>query len=195
MKIFNASLDKFQIQCNSLVFQFNPRSYGVMGKDNKNIPDELVPFIVNQFKDRGVFAVSPSMSKDELKEAHRTALLSYLGGCLKERVTNYTSQEDEFRKKGVTFRRHPRFEEALRWEQEIRELLEMERPIEEELSFLDVERRKKLGFDKASIQEFKGDDLFADFENVQVVQPGEEEPKSKIRRSKSFKEIDVAELG
>lgn len=190
MKMFNASLEAFKVQCNSIVFRFNPRSF-------TRVPDELWPFLYAQFKDRGVFAVMPSMSKQEVKEAHRQALLSYLSGHLRERIANYTSQEDEFRKKGITFKRHPRFEEALRWEIEIREMLEMERPIETELSFLDAERRKALGFDKASIQTAGGDNLFEGFDEVEIAEAspeGFEEPK-KRGRPKSFKEVEIPEVG
>ncbi len=191
MKAFNASLDSFKVQCNSVVFKFTARGAII-------VPDELAPFIYNQFKERGVFLIRPSMTREEVKEAHRQALLEYLSGTLEERIRNYTSREDEDRKRGITIQRHPKFEEALRWKAEIIELLEMERPIEVELSFLDAERRKKLGFGKESIQEVKGDDLFADFESIEILEPSEdgfEEPSKKRGRPKTFKELDLQDLG
>lgn len=197
MKMFNASLEKYKVQCNSIVFRFEPRSFTV-------VPDELWPFLYTQLKDCGVFAVKPSMAKEQVKEEHRTALLAYLSGRLAERIVNYTSQEDEFRKKGITFKRHARFDEALRWEQEIRQILEMERPIEVELSFLNEERRKQLGFDKASIQMVEGDDLFEDFDNVEIAkasgagfqsESSDDDAPKKRGRPKTFKGLEAPELG
>jgi len=191
MKMYNASLDSFQIQCDSVVYQFRPRQF-------TNVSDALWPLIYNQYKDRGIFAVPPSMTVEEKKKAHREALLQYLGTTLRERIVNYNSQEDDFRKRGVTFKRHLKHEEALRWDEEIRAMLEMEAPIDERLSFISAEKRSELGITDKRIQEFQGADLFEGFENMQIVEAGDDMPPpekvGKKGKLKSFKDASFDDM-
>lgn len=152
-KMFNTSLEDFSIQCDSKFFQFNKRS-------STMVDDHLVEFVYAQTKDRGVFPVYSSMTKDEIKKGARKALLCYLDATLRQRIRNYIAQQDDFKKKGITWSDDPRLTRAIRWEKEIVAMLEMEAPINEELSFLDAERRKSLGIDDSRIQSFEGEALF-----------------------------------
>lgn len=166
VKMFNVSLEDFKIQCDSKVFVFKKRSATL-------VDDYLVQFVHEQTKDRGVFPIYLSMDKAAIKKAARTAMLLYLSGTIQQRIRNYASQHDDFRKKGVTFANSPHYERALRWEKEIIAMLEIEAPIHEELSFLDTERREALGIDDKRVQQFSGEDLFdADelvFENTETL--------------------------
>lgn len=135
MRLYNASLEKFKIQCNSFVLVFRPKEF-------TNCPDDIVNFAYEQVKDRGVFIVPPDVTEDsdEFKKRKRQALLSYLGITLRERIVNYYAMQDDFKRKGVTLQPDVQFSRALRWEKELRQLLENEAPIEEELSFLEAKR-------------------------------------------------------
>lgn len=131
--MFNASLEKFKIQCDSKVFVFNPR-------ESTEVPDypmELVGFVYAQTKDRGVFPIYPNMSEADIKKAERQALINYRSGFLNERIVNYIAQQDEFKKNGITLSEDPRFKRAKRWSEEILKKLELEAPLEQELSFLE----------------------------------------------------------
>ena len=82
--------------------------------------------------------------RDLIEEAFdaekRKALLAYLGITLRERIVNFYAYQDDLRKKGATITADPRFDRALRWEKELRQVLSAEAPIEEELSFLETKR-------------------------------------------------------
>lgn len=145
VKMVNASLDSFKLQCNSKVFKFEPRS-------SVKVPLDLVDFMMNQLRDKGVFPVYPTMTAEQVKSAERSALISYLNGALRERIINYYSQQDDYKKRGVTLQDDPRFKRALRWDKEIRAKLELESPIEEELSFLNADQRKSIGINDDNIK-------------------------------------------
>lgn len=136
-RMFNASLEKVRTQCNSIGFTFKPRSF-------TKVNFELVPFLLEQVKNKGIFLVpddieegSPAFAKRE-----REALLNYLGITLRERIINYMAMQDDYRRKGVELLPDKRFKRAVRWEEELRKELEAFAPIEEELSFLDLKRIK-----------------------------------------------------
>ena len=186
MKLYNASLESFKLQCDSKVFRFHPRSF-------TEVPDDLANLVYEMKKDWGVFIVYPGMSKEAKKQAVRTALLSYLGGALHERIKNYASQADEFRKKGITLEDNKHSKEAKRWDKEIREVLEMEAPIYEELSYLDAKRRKKLGIDAKNVKHveeniFDSDEILEANKIVGPKKIKKEEPKQE-----SFTELDLDE--
>lgn len=104
------------------------------------VPDNLAPFLYNQFNLRGLMMASARVGTAEFKKAHREALIKYLGIYLRERIVNFMAFEDEMRRKGARIIPDPRFERALRWEKELRELLNKDAPIEEELSFYESKR-------------------------------------------------------
>lgn len=134
-RMYTASLEKFKIQCNSIVFVFRPRTF-------TKIPNDLVPFILQQIANRGVFLVPDDVAEgsQEFNKRKREALLAYLGVWLRERIVNHLAQQDDFRRKGVTLLADARFERAIRWEKELRQELQSFAPIEEELSFLEEKR-------------------------------------------------------
>jgi hypothetical protein len=153
MKMFNTTLEKVEKQFNSVMYVFLP------GQET-DVPDNMLQFIEPAMKDLGVVAMRPEMSAEELKEAKRQGLIAYVKGALRERIVNFIRQEDEFKKNGVTLEREPRFQRALRWEKEIMALLKMEKPIEEELSFLTHDQRKEIGIDDARIEHFAVSGVF-----------------------------------
>lgn len=139
MKMFNASLEDFEKQFDSRVFVFKHAAYDENGKPTQGfieIPDHLIRFVEEALKDKGVFVVPPEMSDAQFEAAKRKALISYLNITLRERIVNFLSFEDDQRKKGASLISDPRFERAKRWTIELREALEQQAPIDEELSFL-----------------------------------------------------------
>lgn len=147
--ILNTTLEKVKWQCDGSVYIFEPRS-------ETKIPQPLAQFLNAQCGFKGLVALPPMYEKGDQswRMAERAGLLSYLSGALSERKRNYEAQMDEYKKRGVTLDESPRYKECIRWMKEIRHKLEMEAPIEEELSFLESEERKKLGIDGAKIINF-----------------------------------------
>jgi len=195
-KMFNVSLDRFRQQCDSLTFDFEPRSYVTMcGRPpTKEIPERIAPLLYELTKDQGVFIVHPGMEEKDIKAQERQALLRYLGGALHERIKNYISEEDDFKRKGVTLKRNKHFENALRYQKEIREMLEMEAPIEEELSFFDAERRKALGVDGRNIQHVASGLFDPDTVVVTDTQTEFEKSEPKKPAPTSFKDVSSGEI-
>ncbi len=60
MRMFNTSLEKFQIQCDSKVLFFTPRTSTV-------VPDHLVEHVYAQTKDMGVFPMRTEWTPEETK--------------------------------------------------------------------------------------------------------------------------------
>lgn len=135
MRMHNASLERIKTQCNSRVIIFEPRGF-------TEVPDSLVEYLYKDFKNKGVFPAPIEMPEEQFLAEKRKALLAYLGITLRERIANHAAYEDELRKRGATILEDPKFKRAKRWEKELREVLEQEAPIEEELSFLEAERTK-----------------------------------------------------
>lgn len=164
VKMFNTSLESYDIQCNSRVFKFYPRQ-------STMVPADLVYYIYEQMKYKGVFPILPNASEIERKKAYRDAMLTYLTGDLRERISNYLAEEDEQRKHGVTNPlRSRKLTQALNWKKEITVLLEIESPIEDQFSFLDADKRKELGTDGEHVKKYEGEDIFSEsaMQNVQV---------------------------
>lgn len=135
MRFYTASLEKFKIQCNSIVLVFRPRQF-------TQVPDDLANFVMEQVKYRGVFSVPSDIAEDspEFEKRKRDSLLQYLGITLRERIVNYYAMQDDYKRRGVTLLPDAAFQRALRWEKELREMLQSQAPIEEELSFLEAKR-------------------------------------------------------
>jgi len=116
-----------------VVLVFKPQSY-------TEVPDDLANFVEEGLNTRGVFKAPLGMSEEAFDAEKRKALLAYLGITLRERIVNFYAYQDDLRKKGATITADPRFDRALRWEKELRQVLSAEAPIEEELSFLETKR-------------------------------------------------------
>lgn len=196
IKMYNTSLESHDVQCNSKVFKFLPRSSTL-------VPADLVYFVYEQMKYRGIFPVLPNMSEDDKKKAYREAMITYLNGDLRERISNYLAEEDEQRKRGVTNPlRHHKLKQALNWQKEITALLEIEKPIEEQLSFMDQDKRKELGTDGEHVQKFEGESIFSAeaMQGMQVQVLNEQVAQEPARRGRpkkaadSFKDVDVGDI-
>lgn len=193
VKMFNTSLETYETQCNSKVFKFLPRQ-------STPVPADLVYYIYEQMKYKGVFPILPNASLEDKKKAYREAMLAYLGGDLRERISNYLAEEDEQRKRGVTNPlRHRRLNQALNWQKEITALLEIDSPIEEQLSFLDAAKRKELGITDENIQKFEdAEDIFSSVAmhgmSANVLERAPSDEKKSRKRVDTFKDADVSDL-
>lgn len=127
-KVYNASLEKYEIQIFSKMFVFNPRSY-------TEVPDTHSWPIAREHHTKGLIIVEDG---SDFKAKERQALISYLRR-LDERIRNYHSELDEFRRKGAHIEKKPEHLRAERWREEIIKRLEMTAPVVEELSFLNPE--------------------------------------------------------
>jgi len=147
-KMMNVTLENYKTQCDShpVVFPkmgtykeiINADTGAVLERIDLSVvevPDRLASMLAGQMLHKGVFLVPENPA--EFEEAKREALIRYVNGRLKTRITNYLMQKDEYEKKGSTFQYTDGFEEALRWDKEIRHVLNQQRPIRETGSFLD----------------------------------------------------------
>jgi len=147
-KMKNATLENYRTQCDSFVVVFpkrgtykeviNAETGAVLETIDLSIvevPDRLAPLLAEQMKSKGVFIVPNNPA--EFEEAERKALINYLNGRLRTRRNNYLLQKDEFERKGATFQFSEEFEEAIRWDREIRHILNQQRPIRDSGSFLE----------------------------------------------------------
>lgn len=142
MRFYNATLEKVKKQFDSRVFVFNAHGF-------TEIPEYLIPFVVEALKDKGIFKAPEEMSEAEFDEAERQALIAYKGITLRERNVNYLAYQDDMRKKGATLLPDPRHERCIRWDKELGEILSQKAPIEEELSFLEARRLKNTVLEEA----------------------------------------------
>lgn len=146
-KMMNVTLENYRTQCDSRVFKFpkmgtfkeviNADTGAVLERIDLSVvdvPDRLAPLLAEQMINKGVFLVPEN--PEDFPEAKRQALLRYLNGRLKSRISGFIMQKDEYERMGSTFQFKEEFEEAIRWDKEIRHVLNKERPIRESGSFL-----------------------------------------------------------
>jgi hypothetical protein len=148
MKMYNASLESFDVVCDARVFKFKPRDF-------TDVPDSLVESLYEQVKPWGVFPIRPSMTDEDIKQAKYSALKAYLNGALRTRLACYDMQKDHYARINVTLPPNREHNKALNWQKEIHKLLELESPIEVVPSFLDEETRKLVGTDLPNVAEVK----------------------------------------
>lgn len=129
--IFNASLEKWEIQVNTKVYTFLPREI-------TQVPEEVTPILEMEYAAKGIIAVYPG---DDFKAKERQALIAYLE-TINNRIQNYQSEFDEAKRRGVTMEAASAWTRAKRWKEEILTKLNMEAPLEEEKSFLAEEDMK-----------------------------------------------------
>lgn len=147
-KMMNVTLENYKTQCDSRVFIFpkmgtykeviNADTGAVLEKKDLSIvdvPERLAPLLAEQMMTKGVFLIPEN--PNEFEEAKRQALIRYVNGRLKTRITNFVMQKDEYERRGSTFQFSDEFEEAIRWDKEIRHVLNQQRPIRESGSFLE----------------------------------------------------------
>lgn len=144
---FNATLDTIKIQCDSCVFRFQPRG-------TAEIPFRLYQVFESQVRDKGVFAIYPYYTKDQIKQKELEALRHYKDqGDLKMRISNFFAYVDEMKKRGVTIEESPEMKRALRVRKELEAYLKEHKADETELSFFDEKKRKELGFSDGKFEQ------------------------------------------
>lgn len=162
--MMNATLEDYETQCISRHFSFPHREV-------VKVPDQYAKPLYQQLRSKGIFIIPDRAPLDDngnpkpgwnietaKKEAEFESLKQYKLGRLKSRINNYNLQKDEFKKRGVTLRDEdfPGYQEALRWDAEISELLNAHSPIKEYRSFKDLgpkqgsKEEAELGFETAS---------------------------------------------
>jgi len=184
MKFYNTSLETFDRMVDSRVFKFFPREY-------TEVPDQYVDMLYEQVKMWGCFPIRHGMTEEQIKKAKYDALKEYLNGALRIRIECYAMQKDQYNKMGITLQPDAREKRALRWREEIHRLLELESPIEEELSFLSSEDRKALGIDASNIKdvEDKLKDIPQDIFSVEKIRNAEVKRVGRPKKIESFDEI------
>lgn len=167
VKCFNATLEPVEWQCDGVFYMFQPRKIA-------EIPAHIASFLEVQCRRKGVVPLPHGIDQahPDFKGFERRALIAYLNGDLRERARNYQAEADEYKRKGVTLEEHRRFKEAMRWAKEIRHRLEMEAPIEEELSFLDKSDREKIGIKDDNVIDFSK--KFAGIDKAEVIETAED---------------------
>lgn len=184
VKMFNASLESYKRQFDSKPFRF-------LKNDYCEVPMDLVAHVYEAFKDFGVFPIFPEMTKEDIKSAHRNALLAYLKGKLAESIRAYQWKADQAKKEGVTLPTDSRFARVIKWKDELTAKLNSDSPIEEELSFNDF------GFEEAATAHAA---LFSPeaFSQAVVETPADREAAQvrRVGRPKkvSFENIDLGDV-
>lgn len=140
MRFFNCTLEQKDWQCDCFQFSFKPRSI-------LNVPERISWIAKDELKEYGIIPLD-GLDKNTFAEAERAALLDYLQNNIKRRIMNFDSYYEDLRRTGVTFEKNdPLYLKLLRWEKELSHKLNMERPIDVELSYLTKEEREKIGVD------------------------------------------------
>ena len=185
MLFFNTTLEKIKKMCCSKSFVFDPRSY-------TEVDDNLSDFMEVALKDWGVVKCQHGITESELKELKRQGLINYVKGILRVRINNYLSEKEDFKRRGVQLPDDVRLVRALRHEKEIYALLNMERPIEQELSYLTEEQRKNMGIDDGRIEYLAEQGVFnVEPDKVVVEDAAKEAAKHQKKKGglKSFSEL------
>ncbi len=154
MKMFNATLEEFIEQCDSKVFRFKPY-------EATEVDDYLVQHMYKKTREKGIFILDPRFSKDQLKKAVREAQIEYLEGTLRKRIRNYLSQKDDYKKAGVTLEDAPELKEAMKWDKELRTLLEKEAPLRVIKSFKDFDLEESLSVSVSDPELFNPENIKA----------------------------------
>lgn len=145
MKFFNPTLEDFSWPCDGKHFHFKKQEV-------TEVPDNLAPFIEEQCNHRGVFALRYGI---DFKTAHRQSLLTYLKECLAIRLSYVAAHKFDMKLKGIELEDTPLWSRWRRWYAEIMKKLEMEAPIEQEISFLTEAEMAKAGIDSDKLVAFE----------------------------------------
>lgn len=159
--VFNASLEKHRFQVFSKGFTFEPRSL-------VKVDERFIQAMESEHAEKGLVVLRAG---DDFKAKERQALLNYLP-LLEKRIRNYQSRLDEDRKMGATVAEPEAMVEAKQWKAEIIKKLEVDAPVKEHKSFLDLPMSPEIEGMYATPKE----------EVVQKKKPG---------RPKSFNDVDI----
>jgi len=174
----NASLESYKKQFDGQVFRFNKNA-------TVEVPLPLVEHVYEAMREFGCFPIFPNMTKEEINEAYRDALMLYADGKLKDCIKAYQWKLDESKRNGSTVEKERRHERMIKWRDEIYSMMDKERPKEEEGSFNDVDREGLLN-------------PFAGFENAVVETAAEREAKSEKRmanaKKTSFADVNLEDI-
>ncbi|OQA61431.1 MAG: hypothetical protein BWY41_00111 [Candidatus Atribacteria bacterium ADurb.Bin276] len=196
-KMMNVTLETYKTQCDSYPFIFPKMGTYKEVKDEVTgeivekiplniveVPDRLAPLLYEQMKSKGVFIIPDN--PEEFEEAKRQAMINYLNGRLKTRISNHLMQKDEYERKGSTFQFTETFNEALRWDKEIRHVLNQQKPMRESGSFLDHFNAEPL----PEIREVKDETKASEFEDFAK----SKYPPRRMRSVKSASELEGANV-
>lgn len=146
MKFFNPTLETFSWPCDG-------KHYVFTRQETTEVPDNLAPFIEEQCAARGIFALRYGI---DFKATHRRALITYLKECLSIRLSYVAAHKYDIKmKSGVELADSPLWARWRRWYTEIMKKLELEAPIEEEISFLTEAEMTKLGINSEKLVAFE----------------------------------------
>ncbi len=162
-KVFNTTLEKQEPQIHSKVYTMLPRTFC-------DVPEEIAPIIEAEHALKGLVVIRPG---DDFKAKEREGLINYLSR-LTERINNYQAWMDQKKLEGKTIEKPLAMTRAIRWREEISEMLNLEKPLVEELSFKNEEHRTT-------------PNMFSEKPEI-VVNPYEPVAKKRGRPAKSFKE-------
>ena len=193
VKLYNASLESFAVMSESRYFKFEPRSY-------TECDDMYLKFLLEKVERWGVFQVKEGMVgtdgnfTEAGKQASFNALKAYIRGALATRIQNYISQKDMYTKMGVTLPTIPAERRAMKWDAEIRKILDIHAPLEEELSFLTEDDKLVLGIEDPNAKEKVANihqDVFSREKLATAKEVEREIPVKKSKKIESFENLEV----
>lgn len=171
-RIYNPTLEKLEIQCNSQGFDFHPRSV-------TEVPEHLIDFIIPQWRHRGIFEVTEGMNADGFKLAQRQALITYIQETLDQRIMNCVRYMDMRKAQGITTDEPKQLKIARKWREELYKILEMEAPIEPVPTYETVDMGIFEGLELNKVEEVLPEPIITEMK------------KKRGRPAKSFTEVEV----
>lgn len=160
-KVFNATLEKQEVMINSKMYTILPRSFCDVNEFHS-------PIMEQEHATKGLVVIRPG---DDFKAKERIALIAYLER-LTERIRNYQAWMDQKKLEGKTVEQPIEMKRAMRWKDEIETMLNLAKPLVEEVSYKDISTPT----------------IFA--EKPQVIEnPYEQMTRKRGRPAKSFAEL------
>lgn len=174
--VFNATLEKWPIVLTSRYFAMEPRSV-------TKVPEDMAWMVERFHNHKGLFIVRFG---DDIKSQERQALIKYRS-FLNARIKRFQSWLDQMKLEGKTVDKPKLMLRYERWFDEVTKKLEIEAPLDQELSYLDDDHMKN--------EDVAG--IFAGFkQNAVLMSAAEDAATRPIRKKKpisSFTEVASVE--
>ncbi len=122
--------------------------------DNVYIPE-------TEFLPKGIIAVPYDADKEELQRIQFKALQAYLHGDLAWKISGYQTAYDAMRNNNKVVRESPDYIQAMKWQEEIYNILEMSPVYEAPISLLETVGKVEVVEDPVKRQEIQVDNPFS----------------------------------
>lgn len=149
MELYNPTFEKFDLQYDSVVYSFKPKS----SVEVPEWPKSVAEGILLRTHKYGVYAKLPTMSEADLQRAEKDGLKRFLEGTLSGRIEHFNYYKDSMDKAGKTVETDYRFLRAKKAKEEIAVLISYQEDQLGDESYLpkiNMKSEKKLEKEKAN---------------------------------------------